>query len=139
MFWWGRGFGGAVGALTALAAPWAPLLFTPDEQVAHMITVALFVLAAAQPLAGYVFVLDGVLMGAGDVRYLALAGVVNLGVYLPALWWISRSVAPSGSGAAAEPILWLWLAFSVLFLGARAVTLGIRAASDRWMVLGEAR
>ena len=46
---------------------------------------ALWVLAAGQPLAGYVFVLDGVLIGAGDARYLAIAGVVNLAVYLPLL------------------------------------------------------
>jgi putative MATE family efflux protein len=139
MVLWGIGFGAVVGALTALAAPWVPKLFTPDDQVAHMITVALFVLAAAQPIAGYVFVLDGVLMGAGDVRYLALAGVFNLGVYLPALWWVAHSVGPSESNLDREPILWLWLAFGVLFLGARALTLGLRAATDRWIVLGETR
>lgn len=100
-----------------MAAPWVPLLFTPDEQVAHMITIAMFVLAAAQPVAGYVFVLDGVLMGAGDVRYLALAGVVNLGMYLPVLWWVSQSVGTEGPDLSGEPILWLWLAFGVLSSG----------------------
>ncbi|NDK32541.1 MATE family efflux transporter [Nesterenkonia haasae] len=139
MTWWGIGLGALTGALTALAAPWVPLLFTPDDQVAQMITLALFVLAAAQPVAGYVFVLDGVLMGAGDVRYLALAGVVNLGVYLPILWWVAQSVGREGSRLSGEPILWLWLAFGVLFLGARALTLGARAVTDRWMVLGETR
>ncbi|WP_243728885.1 MATE family efflux transporter [Nesterenkonia sphaerica] len=139
MMGWGVGFGALLGALTALAAPWAPRLFTPDAQVAQMITVALFVLAAAQPLAGYVFVLDGVLMGAGDVRYLAVAGVVNLGLYLPALWWVSESVGAANAAAGGEPILWLWLAFGVLFLGARALTLGLRAATERWVVLGETR
>ncbi|WP_150461534.1 MATE family efflux transporter [Nesterenkonia ebinurensis] len=135
MVWWGIGFGAVVGALTAIAAPWAPHLFTPDPQVAQMITVALFVLAAAQPLAGYVFVLDGVLMGAGDVRYLALAGVVNLAIYLPALLWII-STGTSGT----ESILWLWLAFALLFMAARALTLGLRThGSKRWMVLGETR
>ena len=135
MIWWGIGFGAVVGALTAVAAPWVPRLFTPDPEVAGMITVALFVLAAAQPLAGYVFVLDGVLMGAGDVRYLAVAGVVNLIIYLPALAWIAGRGAAGG-----ESILLLWLAFAVLFMAARAATLGARThGSSRWMVLGESR
>lgn len=135
MIGWGVGFGAVVGALTAVAAPWVPHLFTPDPEVAGMITVALFVLAAAQPLAGYVFVLDGVLMGAGDVRYLAVAGIVNLVIYLPALVWIAGRGATGG-----ESILWLWLAFAVLFMAARAVTLGARThGSSRWMVLGESR
>lgn len=130
---WGVAFGVVVGAVTAAAAPWAPELFTPDDTVAEAITVALLVLAVSQPLAGCVFVLDGVLMGAGDVRYLALAGIVNLGIYLPVLWWVHQSV----SGAEPNQILlWLWLAFAVVFMGARALTLGVRAAGSRWMVPG---
>lgn len=132
MVLWGLGFGVITGALIALAAPFGAGLFTPDEQVASMITAALFVVAAAQPIAGYVFVLDGVLMGAGDVRYLAVAGLVNLAIYLPALWWI----AEQGLGGTAA-VVWLWIGFAVVFIGARAVTLGVRAAGDRWMVLGE--
>lgn len=130
---WGVGFGVVVGVLTAAAAPWVPHLFTPDAAVAGAITVALFVLAASQPLAGWVFVLDGVLMGAGDVRYLALAGIVNLTVYLPVLWWVHQSVS---GGEPNQIILALWLAFAVVFMGARALTLGLRALGSRWMVLG---
>lgn len=137
MIWWALAFGAVVGVLTAVLSPWVPWLFTQDEQVAHMITLALLVLAAAQPLAGYVFVLDGVLMGAGDVRYLALVGVVNMAIYLPGLWWVATFVDPGGTGLTAEPTLWLWLAFTVLFMGARGVTLGLRAAGDRWMKPGE--
>ncbi|MDO5493078.1 MAG: MATE family efflux transporter [Nesterenkonia sp.] len=131
---WGLGFGVVTGAVIALAAPFGAGLFTPDEQVASMITAALFVVAASQPIAGFVFVLDGVLMGAGDVRYLALAGILNLVVYLPVLWWIADR---SMSGT--EAIVWLWIGFAVVFIGARALTLGVRIAGDRWMVLGEQR
>lgn len=134
MVLWSLGFGLVVGVLCAAAAPWAPGLFTPDDQVAAGITAALFVLAAAQPMAGFVFVLDGVLMGAGDVRYLALAGVVNLAIYLPALWWIAEQGL---DGVAA--ITALWVGFAVIFMGARALTLGVRAFSGKWMVLGEER
>lgn len=139
MVWWGLGFGVLTGALLALFAPFGSGLFTPDAGVAASITAALLIMALAQPLAGYVFVLDGVLMGAGDVKYLAMAGLVNLAVYLPALWWIS-TFAPSGPGSSeTEAILWLWGGFAVVFMGARGLTLGLRAATDRWMVLGESR
>jgi len=89
------------------------------------------VLAAGQPLAGYVFVLDGVLIGAGDARYLAIAGVVNLAAYLPLLMAVLYSGAGAGAG-----LLWLWAAFSLGYMAARALTLGLRARTDRWMVLG---
>ena len=133
MIRWGAGFGVVTGLLLAAAAPWAGALFTPDLHVQQVLTVALWVLAAGQPIAGYVFVLDGVLIGAGDARYLALAGLVNLGVYGPLLAWVAVSGAGGTSGLG-----WLWVAFALGYMGARAVTLGLRARSDRWMVLGPA-
>ena len=86
--------------LLAVAAPWAGLLFTSDAGVRSALTLALWVLAAGQPIAGYVFVLDGVLIGAGDAQYLAIAGVVNLAVYLPLLLAVGLSGAGGGAGAA---------------------------------------
>ncbi|BAS11663.1 MATE efflux family protein 1 [Arthrobacter sp. Hiyo4] len=131
MIRWGIGFGVVTGALLAVAAPWAGALFTSDARVQSVLTYALWILAAGQPIAGYVFVLDGVLIGAGDARYLALAGVVNLAVYAPML----AAVAVSGISAAAG-LVWLWAAFALGYMAARALTLGLRARSDRWMVLG---
>lgn len=128
---WGLGFGLVTGVLLALVAPWAGYLFTPDTGVRSVLTVALWVLAAGQPLAGYVFVLDGVLIGAGDARYLAVAGVVNLLVYLPLLAAIHLTKPDGAAG-----LLWLWAAFAVGYMLARGVTLGLRVRTDRWMVLG---
>ncbi|GAB3192978.1 MATE family efflux transporter [Nesterenkonia suensis] len=134
MILWGLGFGVITGAVIAAVAPFGAGLFTPDAQVAAMITAALFVVAAAQPISGYVFVLDGVLMGAGDVRYLAIAGVLNLALYFPVLWWISTRGLTG-----VEAVVWLWIGYAVVFIGARALTLGLRTASGRWMVVGESR
>ena len=131
MIRWGAGFGVVTGALLAFAAPWAGALFTSDAGVQAALTLALWVLAAGQPVAGYVFVLDGVLIGAGDAKYLAIAGVVNLAVYLPLL----AAVRISGVDGVAG-LTWLWAAFSLGYMCARAVTLGLRARTDRWMVLG---
>jgi len=128
---WGLSFGVVTGILLAAAAPWAGLLFTPDPGVRSALTVALWVLAAGQPVAGYVFVLDGVLIGAGDARYLAIAGVVNLAAYLPLLAAVRSSGADGGAA-----LLWLWAAFSLGYMLARALTLGLRARTDRWMLLG---
>ncbi len=41
----------------------------------------LLIVVAQQPAAGVVFVLDGVLIGAGDQDYLALAGLATLAVF----------------------------------------------------------
>ncbi len=128
---WGLGFGVLTGAFLAAAAPWAGIVFTSDPEVRGALTLALWVLAAGQPLAGYVFVLDGVLIGAGDAKYLAIAGVVNLAAYLPLLLAVGLSGAGGGAG-----LLWLWAAFSLGYMLARAITLGLRARTDRWMVLG---
>ncbi|HET7139628.1 MAG TPA: MATE family efflux transporter [Arthrobacter sp.] len=131
MIRWGAGFGVVTGALLAVAAPWAGALFTSDAGVRTVLTYALWILAAGQPIAGFVFVLDGVLIGAGDAKYLALAGVANLAAYVPML----VAVAVSGISGAAG-LVWLWAAFALGYMAARAVTLGLRARSDRWMVLG---
>lgn len=131
MIRWGLGFGVVTGVLLALAAPWAGALFTPDPEVQSVLAVALWVLAAGQPIAGYVFVLDGVLIGAGDAKYLALAGVLNLAVYVPLLTAVAVLDASGAAGLG-----WLWAAFALGYMAARALTLGLRARSDRWMVLG---
>lgn len=131
MIRWGTGFGVVTGVLLAVAAPFAGALFTSDAGVHSVLASALLVLAAGQPMAGYVFVLDGVLIGAGDAKYLAIAGVVNLAVYLPML--LAVPLWGPGGGAA---LVWVWVAFSLGYMLARAMTLGLRARTDRWMVLG---
>lgn len=131
MIRWGTGFGVVTGVLLAAAAPFTGALFTSDPGVQSVLTLALWALAAGQPIAGYVFVLDGVLIGAGDAKYLAVAGVVNLAAYLPLLLAV-----PLAGTAGAAALVWVWVAFSLGYMLARAVTLGLRARTDRWMVLG---
>ena len=138
---WSLWFGLITGALLAVLAWVLPPLFTPDPAVRAAATAGLLVLAASQPVSGFVFVLDGVLIGAGDARYLALAGVVNLVVYLPALAglaWLASGAAHGGQAPdAGVQLALLWAGFVGVFMGARAVTLGLRARSDAWMRTGE--
>jgi putative MATE family efflux protein len=128
---WSLGYGAVTGVLLAACAPWIGWIFTPDRQVHAALLPALLVLAASQPVCGYVFVLDGVLIGAGDARYLALAGALNLVVYAPLLVWAGLSGVGGPAG-----LMWLWAAFAGGYMLARALTLGLRARSDAWMVLG---
>lgn len=130
----GVGSGLVLGIVVLAASPWAGLAFSSEPEVRAALTALLPVLALGIPVAGFVFVLDGVLIGAGDARYLALTGLINLAVYIPLLW---RVDVASLTGIPA--IVALWFAFGLGYVGARAVTLGIRARGDRWLIPGETR
>jgi putative MATE family efflux protein len=123
---WGAAGGVLLGVLVVAAAPVLPALFSADPQVRRLMTSALVVAALLQPVAGVVFVLDGVLIGAGDDRYLALAGLVPVAAFAVA----AGAVVALGGGLAA-----LWWAVGVLMAGRLAV-LVLRARGDRWLVLG---
>ena len=128
---WGAGFGAVVGILIAVCSGVIGLVFTGDPALSALVQPALIVLAIAQPIAGLVFVLDGVLIGAGDARYLAISGVINLAALLPLLVLVAV-LSPRGSAA----LLALALAFFGGYLGARLLTLSLRARGSAWMVTG---
>ncbi|MDI2099251.1 MATE family efflux transporter [Ruicaihuangia caeni] len=123
--------GGALALLVAALSPVLAPVFTSDPRVGAWLAPVVLLMAAGLPLAGYVFVLDGVLIGAGDARYLAITGLVNVAMYAPVLVAL-EVLRPEGLAA----LLWLWAAFGFGYIGARALTLGIRSRSDRWMVVG---
>jgi putative MATE family efflux protein len=128
---WGVGAGAVLGVLLGATGPLLGRAFTADPDVRHAVTVALVVVAVAMPLAGWVFVLDGVLIGAGDGRYLAWAGLATLVAYLPCALAV-RAWAPAGAAGLA----WLWFAFAGVFMLARALTTGLRARGGRWTLTG---
>ncbi len=125
---WGTWFGVIVGGLIAALSGVIGIAFTGDAGIARLIQPALLILAVAQPLAGIVFVLDGVLIGAGDARYLALAGILNLVPFLPLLWALSAVGVSGASG-----LVWLAVAFFGVYMLARLATLGWRIRSGRWL------
>jgi len=128
---WGAWFGVVVGALIAALSGVIGIVFTGDAMIAALVQPALLILAVAQPIAGVVFVLDGVLMGANDARYLAIAGGLNLLPFLPALWIIAASGVDAAPG-----LIWLAVAFFGVYLLARLGTLGWRVRSGRWLAAG---
>jgi putative MATE family efflux protein len=124
---WGLRCGVLTGLLLALASPVLGRLFTGDAAVRDLLVPVLLVAAAGQPVAGVVFVLDGVLIGAGDGAYLARGGVLTLVAYAP----VALALAAASAGLVA-----VWVAFAGLFMGARLVVLVHRARGDAWLVTG---
>ena len=131
MVQWGVLSGVVTGVLLAAVAPLLGGLFTTDPSVRDLLWPVLLVAAVFQPVAGVVFVLDGVLIGAGDGRYLAWGGIVVLAVFAP----LALLAGHLGSGPGAG-LTWLWVAFGVGFIGSRAVVLLHRARGTAWMVTG---
>ena len=127
----GVGGGALLGGLLAALAPVLAPVFSTDPGVRELLPPVVVAMAVGVPLAGFVFVLDGVLLGAGDARYLGLASVVSVLAYLAILIPLEARVGPGAPGAVA-----LWLAFGLGYVGARAITLAWRARSDAWLVVG---
>lgn len=126
MLIWGVLAGVTFGLTVWLTRPLYVGLFSPDPFVQHLVGQVLLVVAAITPLAGVVYVLDGVLIGAGDSRYLALAGLIALVVYAP----LALLVQQRSAG-----LVWLWGAYGGFML-ARMATLTLRARTDAWVRTG---
>ncbi|MER5492579.1 MATE family efflux transporter [Streptomyces sp. NPDC002490] len=126
---WGVVSGVVLGALVVLSRPLYIPLFSSDPAVQTAALPALIVIALAQPICGIVFVLDGVLMGAGDGPYLAGAMLITLVAFVP----MALLVPVLGWGLTA-----LWVAMS-LMMAVRMLTLWWRSRSGRWIVTGATR
>ena len=120
-------FGLILSALFAALVGVLPHAFTADPAVLAEMPKAWWFFGALQPIGGIVFVLDGVLLGAGDAKFLrtgnALAALLG---FLPVVW-TSLSL---GWG-----LVGIWSALTV-FLLIRLANNMTRLRSGRWAVLG---
>jgi Na+-driven multidrug efflux pump len=126
MNWWGLWFGVITGVGLAALSPVLAGAFTSDQAVARVLMPVLIVAAVFQPAAGVVFVLDGVLIGAGDAVFLAWASLACTAVFLGLLATLF---------AAHGDLTWLWIAVGVFTL-ARLACLWFRARGTAWMRVG---
>ncbi|CAM5487147.1 MATE family efflux transporter OS=Streptomyces tendae OX=1932 GN=GUR47_21180 PE=4 SV=1 [Streptomyces tendae] len=127
---WGVAVGVVLGLLVWLSRPVFLPLFTGDSMVKDAALPALVIVAVAQPICGVVYVLDGVLMGAGEFGpYLAWAMLLTLVVFTP----VALLVPTLGGGLTA-----LWASMT-LMMTMRLVTLWPRTRSGRWIVTGATR
>jgi putative MATE family efflux protein len=121
---WGLGTGILVAVVLLALRDVLPPLFTTDPAVLDEAALVWWFLAGMQPLAGVVFALDGVLMGAGDVAYLR---TVTIGAAVVGFLPLSLLAAPLGWGLAG---IWSGL---VLFIALRLVAVLVRVAGNRWL------
>jgi putative MATE family efflux protein len=120
-----------LGIVVAALSPLLGHLFTTDPAVLAAVPAAVLVMAVSLPLGAVVFALDGVLIGAGDGRYLALAGVANLVVAVPLLVLVAVSpLSPAAAVASAQAV------FGVAYMAARFATLTFRIRTGRWARVG---
>lgn len=133
--WWGIGVGAVLGVVLALASPFVPRAFTGSGEVASWAMWGLVVCAVGLPIASIAYMLDGILIGAGDTRYLAWMMILALVLYTP----VPLALAGPGADLGMVGLIALWAGYAGIFMGARSLTLYFRTRGDRWIVLGETR
>jgi putative MATE family efflux protein len=122
MIEWALAAGLLIGGVFLALADVVPRAFTTDSAVIDQAQELWPWFCAMWPVAAVVFALDGILIGAGDTRYLAAAMVVAFVAFLPI-------VLPAGTVAV------VWVAIDVLML-VRLATLGGRFVRRRWALVG---
>jgi len=123
---WGVLLGVVAAVLMIATRSFITQIFSNDAQVEQLAAWLMWFAALSQPINGVAFALDGVLIGAGDLRMLSRLMALSAAVFMPlaaAVWW-------TGAG-----IGWLWAALTV-FMAVRAVTLLWRFRSPAWEIIG---
>ena len=126
---WSVALGAAFGVVLLALGDVIPHLFTSDDAVVARAHEIWWLFAALMPLNGAVFALDGILIGAGDTRFLMWGMLAAAAAYVPlALLALDR-----GWG-----IVGVWCGLAALIV-VRLATCGARFASERWAVTGALR
>ena len=123
---WSVGVGITLGLALLFARDSVSGLFSNDPAVVGLAGFLLLHVGLMAPLSGVAFALDGILIGAGDQRFMARAMTASALV----------ATAVMAAGRLADlGIGWLWAAIWV-FVAGRSVILGARFRGNHWVVLG---
>ncbi|MCS5684601.1 MAG: MATE family efflux transporter [Acidimicrobiales bacterium] len=123
---WSVGVGITLGLALLFARDSVSGLFSNDPAVVGLAGFLLLHVGLMAPLSGVAFALDGILIGAGDQRFMARAMTASALVATAAM--AAGRLADLGIG-------WLWAAIWV-FVAGRSVILGARFRGNHWVVLG---
>lgn len=131
---WGLWVGVGLGVLVAATSLWIPAIITPSADVQALATWGLIVCGLGMPLGSLAFMLDGVLIGAGDTKYLAWSMFLSTALYAPVPLILMTGIANQTWGFIA-----LWTGYLAISMGLRVLTLYLRTRGSTWIVLGERR
>jgi putative MATE family efflux protein len=123
-------FGCVLCGVFAAVSQVLPHAFTSDPGVLGEIPHAWWFFVVLQPIAGVVFALDGVLLGAGDAAFLRTATLVSAGIGFLPLIWLSLGFGWGLTG--------IWTGLS-LFMILRLAAVLFRWRSGHWAVVGAVR
>jgi putative MATE family efflux protein len=126
MIGWSAVVGAAFAIVLLPLSDIVPRVFTSDPAVLHEAAALWPYFVLMQPLAGAVFALDGILIGAGDTAYLMWSMIAASGLFITL-----ASVALARDWG----IVGVWIALDVL-IAARLGLVWIRFAGRRWAVVG---
>lgn len=126
MIGWSVLLGAGFAVLLVVLQPLLPGVFTDDARVIERAEALWPLLVVMMPFNGAVFALDGILIGAGDTRFIAVAMV------------LSGAVGVAGAVLAASAgwgVAGVWAALCA-FIGVRLVTCLVRFRGRRWARTG---
>jgi putative MATE family efflux protein len=123
---WSVVVGGAFGLALIALIDVIPHAFTDDDLVVERAQEIWWLFAALMPLNGAVFALDGILIGAGDTRFLMWGMLAAAAVYVP----VALLALDQGWG-----IVGVWWGLAGL-IAVRALTCGLRFLGSRWVLTG---
>jgi putative MATE family efflux protein len=126
---WSSALGAVFGVILLALGDAIPHLFTSDEAVVERAREIWWLFAALMPLNGAVFALDGILIGAGDTRFLMWGMLAASAVYIP----IALLALDRGWG-----IVGVWWGLAALIV-VRLAVCGARFLTERWALTGAAR
>jgi putative MATE family efflux protein len=126
----GLGCGCAFALVILAGAHELPRWFSPDPRVYAQAAIVWPWFVVMQPVAGVVFAIDGILIGAGDLGFLRnITVVAALLGFLPAIWLALGFNLGLGG-------IWCGL---TLFVVIRLAGSLVRLRNERWLVVGAAR
>jgi Na+-driven multidrug efflux pump len=126
MIGWSVVIGGLFGLVLLAAGMAVPELFTDDPAVIARADDIWPLFALMMPFNGAVFALDGILIGAGDTRFLMWGMLAAAAVYIP----IALLALRLDWG-----IVGVWWGL-VALIAVRLVTCAVRFAGSRWALTG---
>jgi putative MATE family efflux protein len=126
MIGWSVAIGAVFGAVLLALGDLVPELFTNDPAVIAQADEIWPLFALMMPFSGAVFALDGILIGAGDTRFLMWGMLASAAVYVPIALLSLRLE---------WGILGVWWGL-VALVGMRLLTCGLRFAGRQWALTG---